>query len=128
MRQTATREYIPTVIVGGSQAGLTMGYHLQRAGERFVVLDAKRRVGDSWRASVGFTAAVLVPKYASLPGWPMPLRSFPSHDEMADYLEAYARHFELPVRTGTRVSNCPQHRDRFVCSTPTGDLLGRSGR
>ena len=31
----------------------------------------------------------------------MPQKSFPSHDEMADYLEDYVRHFRLPVRTST---------------------------
>lgn len=116
-------EYIPTVIVGGSQAGLAMGYHLQRAGERFVVLDANRRVGDSWRDRWDSLRLFSYPRYASLPGWPMSLRSFPSHNEMADYLEAYARHFELPVRTGTRVEQLSRHGDHFVVQTPTGDLL-----
>jgi len=37
-------ESIPTVIVGGSQAGLVMGYRLQEAGEQFVILDAQRRI------------------------------------------------------------------------------------
>lgn len=38
-----------TLIVGGGQAGLALGYHLRRAGLRFVILDAHRRVGDAWR-------------------------------------------------------------------------------
>ena len=42
-------ESIPTVIIGGGQAGLVMGYHLQRAGEEFVILDAHARIGDTWR-------------------------------------------------------------------------------
>ena len=34
---------------------------------------------------------------------------------MADYLEAYAAHFELPVRTGRRASTrCPGAATRFV--------------
>jgi putative flavoprotein involved in K+ transport len=40
---------IPTVIIGGSQAGLVMGYHLKNAGEQFVILDAQARIGDAWR-------------------------------------------------------------------------------
>ncbi|MBO0687928.1 MAG: FAD-dependent oxidoreductase, partial [Candidatus Dormibacteraeota bacterium] len=41
--------HIETVIVGGGQAGLSVGYHLARHGRPFVILDAGRRVGDSWR-------------------------------------------------------------------------------
>ena len=32
--------------------------------------------------------------------FPAPAHAFPTKDEMADYLEAYAARFELPVRTG----------------------------
>ncbi len=38
-----------TLIIGGGQAGLALGYHLRRAGLRFAILDAHRRVGDAWR-------------------------------------------------------------------------------
>ena len=38
-----------TVIVGAGQAGLATGYHLQRAGRPFVILDGESRVGDGWR-------------------------------------------------------------------------------
>jgi putative flavoprotein involved in K+ transport len=42
-------ERFDTVVVGGGQAGLSVGYHLARQGRRFVILDAGKRVGDSWR-------------------------------------------------------------------------------
>ena len=38
-----------TVIVGGGQAGLSVGYHLTRQGRSFVILDGGERIGDSWR-------------------------------------------------------------------------------
>ncbi len=34
---------------------------------------------------------------------PAPPHSFPTKNEMADYLESYAARFALPVRTGTAV-------------------------
>jgi NADPH-dependent 2,4-dienoyl-CoA reductase/sulfur reductase-like enzyme len=37
------------VIIGGGQAGLALGHHLQRAGRRFVIVEAADRLGDSWR-------------------------------------------------------------------------------
>ena len=42
-------ERFDTVIVGGGQAGLATGYHLQQRGRSFVILDASERVGDPWR-------------------------------------------------------------------------------
>jgi putative flavoprotein involved in K+ transport len=96
-------ESIPTVIIGGGQAGLAIGYHLQRAGEQFVILDANARIGDTWRNRWDSLRLFSFPRYSSLPGWPMQLDSFPTHNEMADYLEAYAQHFDLPVRSGVRV-------------------------
>ena len=44
-----TDEHVETVIVGGGQAGLAVGYHLKLQKRPFVILDANERVGDSWR-------------------------------------------------------------------------------
>jgi ribulose 1,5-bisphosphate synthetase/thiazole synthase len=43
------REVFDVVVIGGGQAGLSVGYHLAKCGVRFVILDANERVGDSWR-------------------------------------------------------------------------------
>src|SRR5262249_44160277 len=40
---------VSTIIIGGGQAGLAMGYHLAQRGLPFVILDANPRVGDAWR-------------------------------------------------------------------------------
>ena len=42
-------EHFDTVIIGGGQAGLSVGYHLKKQGRPFVILDANERIGDSWR-------------------------------------------------------------------------------
>ena len=115
-------EYVPTVVIGGGQAGLVIGYHLHRAGERFVILEANPRIGDSWRRRWDSLRLFSFPRYASLPGWRMQQKSFPTKDEMADYLEAYAQHFELPVRTGVRTERLARHGDGFVLTTSTGEI------
>jgi putative flavoprotein involved in K+ transport len=43
--------------------------------------------------------------------------TFPSKDEMADYLEAYAARFELPVRTGVRVDRVARNGRGFTVSS-----------
>jgi cation diffusion facilitator CzcD-associated flavoprotein CzcO len=53
-----------------------------------------------------------------LPGMPLPApRSyFPTKDEMADYLEAYASKFDLPVRFGRQVDSLSRYDDAYLVS------------
>jgi putative flavoprotein involved in K+ transport len=97
---------IETVIIGAGQAGLATGYHLQRHDRPFVILDAAGRVGDQWRQQWDSLRLYTPTKYDGLPGLPFPGRpwSFPGKDQVADYLEQYAAHFDIPVRFGTRVT------------------------
>ncbi len=98
-------EHFETVIIGGGQAGLSVGYHLKKQGRPFVILDANERIGDSWRKRWDSLRLFTPARYSGLTGWrfPAPAVSFPTKEEMADYLEAYAARFGLPVRTGVKV-------------------------
>jgi putative flavoprotein involved in K+ transport len=109
-------ERINTVVIGGGQAGLSVGYHLQRRGVPFVILDAGERVGDVWRKRWDSLRVFTPARYSSLDGMPFPAPpySFPTKDAMGDYLEAYARHFALRVRCGVRVERLSRVGDRFL--------------
>jgi putative flavoprotein involved in K+ transport len=109
-------EYIETVIIGAGQAGLATGYHLARRYRSFVLLDANERVGDSWRSRWDSLHLFTPARSSGLPGLPFPAAawSFPAKDDMADYLEAYAERFELPIRTGVRVDRLARDGSRFV--------------
>jgi putative flavoprotein involved in K+ transport len=111
-----TTERFETVIVGGGQAGLATGYHLAKQGRPFVILDGFDRVGDAWRTRWDSLRVFTPAKYNGLPGWrfPAPSVSFPTKDEMADYLEAYAKKFELPVRTGVRAERLVRSNGSYV--------------
>ena len=100
-------EHVETVIVGGGQAGLATAYYLRRRGVPFAILDAEERVGDVWRHRWDSLRLFTYARYAGLPGlrFPAPAWSFPSKDDMADYLETYARTFEFDVRSGVRVES-----------------------
>ena len=112
-------ERIETVIIGGGQAGLTTAYHLAKRGRPFVILDANERVGDAWRTRWDSLRLFSPARYDWLPGWRFPASgwSYPTKDEMADYLEAYAVRFALPVRTGVRVEGVTRDGDRYVVRT-----------
>jgi putative flavoprotein involved in K+ transport len=109
-------QQIGTVVIGGSQAGLAVGYYLKQHGLPFVILDENDRIGDAWRKRWDSLRLFTPAPYDGLPGMPFPgsASSYPTKDETADYLEAYARAFELPVRTGGRVDRLSKVGDQFV--------------
>ena len=102
----ASVENFDTIVIGGGQAGLSVGYYLKKQGRSFVILDANEQIGGSWRTRTWTSLRLFTPaRYDGLPGWafPAPGWSYPTARETADYLEAYAARFELPVRTGMSV-------------------------
>jgi putative flavoprotein involved in K+ transport len=111
-------EHLETVVIGGGQAGLAVGHHLARRGRPFLILDAHQRVGDAWRNRWDSLQLFTPARYNGLAGmrFSAPPYSFPTKDQVADYLEAYATQFRLPVRTGVRVDRLWRHDGRFVVS------------
>lgn len=112
-----TRTY-DTIVIGAGQSGLATGYFLQQAGRDFVILDANQRIGDAWRNRWDSLRLFTPARYDGLVGFPFPAppHHFPTKDEMADYLESYAVHFNLPVCTGVRVDHLTRQGNRFVVS------------
>jgi putative flavoprotein involved in K+ transport len=118
-------ERIQTIIIGAGQAGLSVGYHLSRRGAPFLILEANDRIGDSWRKRWDSLRLFTPARFDGLAGLPFPGDgyAFPTKDEMADYLEAYARHFQLPVRTGVRVDRVSKSGDGFLVSAGDRQFL-----
>ena len=100
-------ERFDTVVIGGGQAGLAVGYHLAKRGHKFVILDASARVGDAWRTRWDGLRLFTPGRMNSLPGMRFPgdPHGFPTKDEVADYLETYVERMALPVRTAVRVDD-----------------------
>ena len=104
MNRSAETKRIETIVIGAGQAGLAVGYHLAKRGLPFLILDANQRIGDSWRNRWDSLRLFSPSRYNALPGlrFPAPGSSFPTKDDMAEYLESYGEHFRLPVQTGVR--------------------------
>jgi putative flavoprotein involved in K+ transport len=109
------RHDVGTLVVGGGQAGLAVGYHLKQRGLPLLIVDANARVGDAWRKRWDSLRLFTPAPYDGLPGQPFPGSRvhYPTKDEVADYLEAYAGRFELPVRTGVAIDRLSRSRDGF---------------
>jgi putative flavoprotein involved in K+ transport len=109
-------EQVQTLVIGGSQAGLSTGYYLRQRGLPFVILDANERIGDAWRDRWDSLRLFTPARFDGLAGMPFPAAAhyFPTKNEMADYLETYAARFDLPVRTGIRVDGLARQGSRYV--------------
>lgn len=117
-------EHVETVIIGAGQSGLSVGHYLASHGRDFVLLEAAERIGDQWRQRWDSLRLFTPARYDGLAGlrFPADPTYFPTKDEMADYLETYAAHFELPVRTRTRVRRLSRSGTRFTVGTDSGDI------
>jgi putative flavoprotein involved in K+ transport len=102
---TVATERVDTLVIGAGQAGLAAGHYLSRLGRPFLLLDANERIGDQWRRRWDSLRLFSPARWDGLPGMPFPAPgwSYPTGSEMADYIEAYAARFELPIRTAMRV-------------------------
>src|SRR6266567_1556819 len=111
-------EYIPTIVVGGGQAGLAVGHHLGRSQLPFEIFDASQRVGDAWRSRWDSLRLFSPAAFDWLAGMPYPAsrHTFITKDEMAGYLETHACRFGLPVRSGMKVDRLWRDGARFRLS------------
>jgi putative flavoprotein involved in K+ transport len=116
MTAQPAQHQLDTVVVGGGQAGLAMGYYLATQHRDFVILDAAARVGDTWRNRWDSLRLFTPAFHSGLPGMPFPApgSSFPTKDQTADYLEAYAEKFQLPIRLGRRVQSLARHDGGYL--------------
>jgi putative flavoprotein involved in K+ transport len=116
MTGTYMTTQVNTIVIGGGQAGLSVGHHLAEHGVDFLILDGSARVGDTWRKRWDSLRVFTPARHCGLDGLPFPAPPFyfPTKDEMGDYLESYARHFDLPIRSGARVERLSRIGDRFL--------------
>lgn len=118
---------LDVLVVGAGQAGLAVAYHLRKAAVRFLIVDAAAEIGASWRHRWDSLRLFTPAEYDGLPGMPFPAAAgtYPTRSEVADYLQAYAARFELPVLLSARVTRLERDADLFAVHTTQGVLHAR---
>ena len=116
---------LDVLIIGGGQAGLAMGFHLKDTPFRYRIVERHARVGDSWRNRYASLVLFTPRSYSALPGLAVPgdPEGFPTKDEMADYLEAYAERFELPVALESGIRRLERVDGGFRATTEAGEPI-----
>jgi putative flavoprotein involved in K+ transport len=123
-------EHVDTVVVGGGQAGLSVSWHLKRAGREHLVLD-RGSIGDTWRRRWDSFCLVTPNCYCQLPGFPYDgdePDGFMLRDEIVAYVERFAASFDPPYRGGVEVRRLSTAtRDgHFSLDTSDGELEARN--
>jgi len=122
---TTRSRTLDILIVGAGQAGLAMGYHLKNTPFTFQIVDCHTRIGDSWRKRYDSLVLFTPRAYSALPGLAVPgdPEGYTTKDEIADYLETYAAHFELPVLVDTPIRWLERTNDGFRATTEAGETI-----
>ena len=122
---TTQSRTLDVLIIGAGQAGLALGYHLKKTSLRCSLVEGNPRIGDSWRKRYDSLVLFTPRAYSALPGLPVPgdPEGYPTKDELADYLESYANHFELPVLVDTSIRRLEPTDEGFRAITGTGEII-----
>ena len=109
-------ERLEVAVIGGSQAGLAMGYYLAQQGRRFVIFERADSVAPAWRQRWDSLKLFTPRGYSALPRLPFPgdPDDYPTRDEVIAYLEQYAETFELPIEFNRHVRRLSREEGRFV--------------
>lgn len=116
---------VDVIVIGGGQAGLALGWHLQQHSLDFLILDEQMRPGGNWRNYYDSLQLFSPAEYSALPGMVFPgdPQGYPLRDEVVQYLEAYAAEFQLPFEGGTRVLEVVQKDKAFEVRAANGSTF-----
>ncbi len=112
------------VVIGASQSGLAIGYHLAQRGVRFVILDAGSDIGQVWRSRWDSLTLFTPAQYSGLPGmaFPSPKDTYPTKDDVVSYLESYAAALDLPVKLNAKVTSLTKRDAGYVVTTADEEI------
>ena len=122
-----SEDCLDVIVIGAGQAGLAIGWHLRQQEVRFLILDGASEIGHSWRSRWDSLRLFTPAQFDNLPGmdFPAPPDTYPSKDQVADYLSAYATQFQLPVLLSCTVVRLERDAGRFLVHTSQGTLRTR---
>jgi putative flavoprotein involved in K+ transport len=116
-------QHITVAVIGGSQAGLAMSYHLSANNIDHIVFE-KNRTAHAWRTQRWDSFCLVTPNWqCKLPGFDYPGNDpdgFMVRDDIVTYVEEYARRIGAPLRENTGVTALTRHDGKFHLETTGG--------
>lgn len=129
--QTGNSSTYDYLIIGAGPAGLQLGYYMEKAGWKYLILEAGDSPGTffkkfprhrklisinkvytgyedreinlrwDWNSLISDSDEMLFKNFSK--------RYFPSPDDLVEYLNAFACHFNLKIKYGTKVEKISRH-------------------
>ncbi|MBM7583625.1 putative flavoprotein involved in K+ transport [Bacillus pakistanensis] len=116
------------VVIGAGQAGLAMGYFLQKQQMNYLILDKGSQVGEVWKNRYDSLKLFTPRMFNALPGLPLlgDNHGLPTKDEMAAYLNQYAEVFHLSIKFNCEVIQVTKENEIFTIVTNEGELISKA--
>ncbi len=121
------RSHFPVVIIGGGQAGLSVGYCLKQLGIEHIIFE-KHQIAHAWQTKRWDSFCLVTPNWqCRLPGYPYAgekPHGFMQRDEIVNYIQAYAKSFQANIKEGVSVDRLYKNEDNntFGLTTSLGDF------
>jgi putative flavoprotein involved in K+ transport len=116
---------IETVIIGGGQAGLSLGHYLSQAGRDYIILEKSARVADAWRNRRPDSFTLVTPNWTfQLPGGEYADSEpdgFMPKSEIVHRFEQYEQDHRFPIRYSTEVTRVQPLQDGYRYRISTND-------
>lgn len=118
-------EKTDTLVIGAGQAGIALSEHLSKLDVPHLVLE-RQRIAERWRSerwdSLVCNGPAWHDRFPGLDFDDVAPDGFAGKERVADYLEAYARKFHAPIRTGVEVLKVVRNSGRpgFTVETSAG--------
>lgn len=117
-----------TIVIGGGQAGLSMGYFLRRQKLDYLILDDREAAGGAWQNTWDSLKLFSPAQFSSLSGWMMPAgtEEYPSKEVFLDYLRAYEKRYGFPIERPVRVKTVSKQDGVFEIGTDKGTFHAKT--
>ncbi|MBE8966697.1 NAD(P)-binding domain-containing protein [Nostocales cyanobacterium LEGE 12452] len=112
------------IIIGAGQSGLYAAKLLKERNISYIVLE-RDKVGQVWQNRLDGMKLFTSRQFCGLPGLPFPgdAESFPSVDEMGEYLKTFANALQLSVRENSEVLSLIKEQERFIVTLKDDERL-----
>lgn len=111
------------IVIGGGQAGLSMGYFFRRHKIDYLILDDREKAGGAWLGVWDGLKLFSPVQFSSLSGWRMPpaKEEYPGKDEFLDYITQYEKRYNFPILRPVKVINVVKDDQLFRLVTDKGE-------
>ena len=113
------------LIIGAGPAGLATAGSLAQRGMPARVIEAAADLGASWRGHYDRLHLHTLKTWSAMPGMRFPPATprYPSRQQMVDYLEAYARRFDIRPDVGQQVRHITAGGGGWTAVTASGKFF-----